>query len=120
MQGNIVPKVHWNKGLFYADEADLLNVALFGHTAKEWREANPDRAKQGENIRDSASINELTILSNLESYNAELIRKKIGKEQRFGLLQDMAQSQAAVLKSVDPIKALKKLNDTTYLEAGGE
>jgi hypothetical protein len=120
VQDNIVPKVHWNKGLFYADEADLLNAALFGQTAKEWRDVNPKRAQQGENIRDSASINELTILSNLESYNSELIRKKVEKKQRFEFLQDMAQSQAAVLKNVDPIKALKKLNDTTYLEAGNE
>jgi len=118
VQDNIVPKAHWNKGLFYADEADLLNAVLFGQTAKEWRDTNPDRSKQGENIRDSASINELTILSNLESYNAELIRKKIEKKQRFELLQDMVQSQVAVLKGIDPIKALKKLNDTTYLEAG--
>ena len=118
VQDNLVPKVHWNKGLFYADEADLLNVVLFGKTAKEWRDNNPDRAKLGENVRDSASINELTILSNLESYNAELIKKKVGKEQRFKLLQDMAQSQAAVLKAGDPIKAIKKLDDTTYLQAG--
>ncbi len=117
VQDYLVPKVHWNKGLFYADEADLLNVALFGQTAKDWRDANPERTKQGENIRDMASINELTILSNLESYNAELIKKKIDKKDRFEQLQEMAQSQKQSLKDVDPIKALKKLDDTTYLEA---
>jgi len=120
VQDHLVPKVHWNKGLFYADEADLLNVALFGQTAKDWRSANPNRAKQGENIRDSASINDLTILSNLESYNAELIKKKLDKKDRFGQLQEMAQSQIAVLKNIDPIRALKKLDDTTYIEAKNE
>jgi hypothetical protein len=120
VQDHLVPKVHWNKGLFYADEADLLNVALFGQTAKDWRSANPNHAKQGENIRDSASINDLTILSNLESYNAELIKKKLDKKDRFGQLQEMAQSQIAVLKNIDPIRALKKLDDTTYIEAKNE
>ena len=61
----------------YADEADMLNVVLFGETAKEWREANAD--KNG-NMRDYASINELLVLANLESYNAILIKQ--GKSQK--------------------------------------
>ena len=61
----------------YADEADMLNVVLFGETAKEWREANAD--KNG-NMRDYASINELLVRANLESYNAILIKQ--GKSQK--------------------------------------
>ena len=93
VKDKLVPKVHWNKGLFYADEADLLNVALFGQTAKQWRDANPERASKDENIRDSASINELIIISNLESYNATLIHEGLEKKERFIKLQKVAASQ---------------------------
>ena len=65
--------------LAYAEEADILNVALFGFTAKQWRESNPKLTLEGKNLRDLASINELAILSNLESANAEMIREKIEK-----------------------------------------
>jgi len=65
------------KAFVYADEADLLNVALFGFTAKAWRDANPDLARSN-NVRDYATINELTVLSNLETHNAQMIRE--GKE----------------------------------------
>ena len=64
------------KGITYANEADVLNVALFGMTAKEWREQNPDKAKRG-NIRDEATLEQLIILTNLESYNAELIKEGV-------------------------------------------
>lgn len=60
------------------EEADILNVALFGFTAKAWREANPELAKKN-NVRDFATINELTVLSNLESHNAQMLRE--GKEK---------------------------------------
>lgn len=120
VKDKLVPKVHWNKGLFYADEADLLNVALFGQTAKQWRDANPERAAKGENIRDTASINELIIISNLESYNATLIHEGLEKKGRFLKLQNMAQSQRVSLDGVDPIRSMKKLNDQTYLDTGEE
>ena len=120
VKDTLVPKVHWSKGLFYADEADLLNVALFGQTAKQWRDANPARATNGENIRDTASINELIIMSNLESYNAILIREGLEKKDRFLKLQNMAQSQHLSLDGVDPIRSMKKLNDQTYLDAGNK
>lgn len=58
--------------LAYVEEADILNVALFGFAAKAWREANPKLAKN--NVRDFATINELTVLSNLESHNAQMLR----------------------------------------------
>ena len=64
----------------YADEADLLNVALFGRTAKEWRNANPDKSG---NIRDYADIPHLLVLANLESYNAILIDRKSLKKSGF-------------------------------------
>lgn len=90
--------------LVYADEADLLNVALFGYTAKEWREANPDVAKKGLNIRDIATINELTVLSNLETHNAEWIKKEINKAERFNLLQKIADYQLHILNNADLLK----------------
>ena len=94
-----------NEWLAYADEADLLNVALFGCTAKAWREANPDLAKNS-NIRDYASIAELTVLSNLETHNAELIKRGLTKAERFKRLQEIAQYQLHVLKEAELIKEL--------------
>ncbi len=94
-----------NEWLAYADEADLLNVALFGCTAKAWREANPDLAKNS-NIRDYASIAELTVLSNLETHNAELIKQGLPKAERFKRLQEIAQYQLHVLKEAELIKEL--------------
>lgn len=91
--------------LAYADEADLLNVALFGYTAKEWRDANPELAK-GNNIRDFASIAELTVLSNLETHNAELIKSGVAKEERFKVLREIAQYQLRVLSEAEKIKNL--------------
>lgn len=94
-----------NEWLAYADEADLLNVALFGCTAKAWREANSDLAKNS-NIRDYASIAELTVLSNLETHNAELIKQGLTKAERFKRLQEIAQYQLHVLKEAELIKEL--------------
>ncbi|MGI6248340.1 MAG: KilA-N domain-containing protein [Acutalibacteraceae bacterium] len=91
--------------LAYADEADMLNVALFGCTAKAWRDANPDIAKNS-NIRDHASIAELTVLSNLETHNAELIKNGISKKERFETLRNIAEYQLQVLSEADKIKEL--------------
>ena len=74
-----MPEKNYDKDkewLIYAEEADLLNVALFNCTAKDWRDANFDKAKKGLNIRDFASINELVVLSNLENLNSILIRNQ--------------------------------------------
>ena len=92
--------------LVYADEADLLNVALFGFTAKAWREANPELAKTG-NVRDYASIAELTVLSNLETHNAELIKNGVPKAERFKALRDIAQYQIRVLTEAENIRKLR-------------
>jgi len=70
----------WHKDWEYAEEADILNVAVFGLTAKEWKKGNTERQKAGENLRDSASINELIVISNAESMNAEMIRKGLDKK----------------------------------------
>lgn len=101
-QKNYTKNMEW---LAYADEADLLNVILFGCTAKEWRDANPELAKHS-NIRDFASIAELTVLSNLETHNAELIKSGMAKEERFKVLQEIAQYQLRVLAEAERIKEL--------------
>ena len=86
------------KSYIYADEADLLNVALFGQTAKEWRDKNPD--KEG-NIRDYADLHQLLVLSNLESYNAILIVHGVSQENRLELLRETAEHQLRTIKGLD-------------------
>ena len=95
----ILPKLNisqMKQGLVYASEADLLNLALFGCTAKQWQEANRELAKTM-NIRDTATINQLIVLSNIESLNAELIKQGVSKEDRFTILHRTAEEQLAVL-----------------------
>lgn len=81
----------------YADEADMLNVVLFGKTAKEWREAN---ANKNGNMRDYASINELLVLANLESYNAILIKQGKSQKERMVLLRELVIQQLQTLATV--------------------
>ena len=88
----------------YASEADVLNVAMFGMTASEWRDANP--ALKG-NIRDYASINELICLSNLESLNSVLIQEGLSQSERLIRLNSIAIHQMQVLDSVSSRKLLK-------------
>jgi len=87
----------------YATEADLLNVAIWGCMANEWRQANSDLALKG-NIRDFASINELIILSNLETHNAELIKDNKSKGERFEILSNIAKYQLNILNSAEIIR----------------
>ena len=94
------------KNFVYADEADLLNVALFGRTAREWRDNNPE--KDG-NIRDYASIHQLLILANMESFNAVLIGKKLPQSERLAELNNMARQQLKVLSEVDNRLLLPKV-----------
>lgn len=82
----------------YASEADMLNVALSGKTAKEWRDENPDA--EG-NIRDSASINQLLVLANMESYNAILIEQGKSQSERLVLVRNLAIKQLTTLTSVE-------------------
>ncbi len=119
VQKHILPSKNYTKDkewLIYAEEADLLNVAVFNCTAKDWRLLNPKEAKAEMNIRDFASINELTVLSNIESLNAELIKKGISKAERFVQLREMAVYQLEVLDKRNALKAMKKLSDDVYLE----
>ena len=90
------------KWLPYAEEADLLNVALFGFTAKAWRDANPELGGKS-NVRDYATINELTVLSNLESHNAQMIREGKGKMDRFMSLKEIAEYQLRVLNEAEKV-----------------
>jgi len=110
----VLPNKNYEKDkewLIYAEEADLLNVALFKCTAKDWRESNPKFAEKGMNIRDTASINELVVLSNLENLNAELIKSGIDKFQRFLKLKETGSYQLNIQNEMDFMKTLKKLND---------
>ena len=106
-QSNHSKSTEW---LVYADEADLLNVALFGCTAKKWRDANPVLAAK-QNIRDFASIAQLTVLSNLETHNAEMIKQGIDKAERFDRLKQIAEYQLRVLTEAEAIQKLPKGND---------
>lgn len=119
IKDEIIPKVlPWKAGFKYASEADMINLALFGMTAKEWRSNNPKRAKNGENLRDSASINELLILEMLQIQSAELIRDKVPAEERFRILQESARNKRMSLAKIDPVKNIKRLDDNTYLGDG--
>jgi len=114
----ILPNSNFTKStewLVYAEEADILNVAIFGCTAKQWRDTNSILALQDNNIRDFASINELAIVSNLESANAEMIRSGISKMDRFRKLVEIANYQKEALNKLDFLKSVKKLSNDVYL-----
>ena len=87
--------------LVYAQEADMLNVVVFGCTAKEWEQQNPQLAKKRMNIRETASIAQLLILANLETINAELIKRNISRAERFRTLLKIAEEQMKTLKERD-------------------
>lgn len=99
IKANIIPPelTSEQKSFVYADEADLLNVALFGITARQWRDQNPD--KKG-NIRDNASLQQLLVLANLESYNAILIQQGQPQVQRLVALRTTAISQLKTLSAL--------------------
>lgn len=88
----------------YADEADVLNIAMFGMTAKQWREQNPD--KKG-NIRDYASINELICLSNMENLNAVFINDGMAQSERLIKLNQIAIQQMKILENTGGRNLLK-------------
>jgi hypothetical protein len=91
-------------GFVYANEADLLNVALFGQTAKQWRDAHPDA--EG-NIRDHAPLEQLVVLTNLESLNSVLIRQGLSQQERLQKLNEIAITQMRTLLSDNNMKRLK-------------
>lgn len=96
------------KTMTYASEADLLNVALFGITAKEWREKNP--GKQG-NIRDYATLNQLLVLANIESYNAILIEQEFAQNERLEKLRDLSIKQLKAIERID-LSSIKMLEES--------
>ena len=106
IKNNLIPKELTTKqvNLVYAEEADVLNMALFGMTAKEWREKNPN--KKG-NIRDYASINELICLANLENTNSIFINEGMQQSQRLYKLNQIAISQMKILTKDNERKLLK-------------
>ena len=116
---NIVPELtEGQKKYVYAEEADVLNVALFGMTAKEWRDKDPKLAEKG-NMRDYTDLLHLVILNNLQNTNAELIEEKIPQTQRLIRLNKMAKRQMEILKNNRNIKELetlqKQVNDNKLL-----
>lgn len=97
--------------IIYANEADVLNVALFGITAKQWRDANPDLDG---NIRDFATINELICLSNLENLNAVFINEKLSQKERLIKLNKIAIQQMKILQDSSKRILLKKEDINDY------
>lgn len=107
VKAHLIPEdvARHKKKFIYADEADLLNIALFSKTAQEWRDENPDLKG---NIRDHATLEQLVVLSNMESYNSELIKQQIPAEERLKQLNRIAIEQMKVLIENKLIKKLDK------------
>ena len=107
---NLIPQVLTNtqKNYVYADEADMLNVALFGVTAKQWRENNPELKG---NIRDYATVNQLICLANLENLNAVFIQEGMQQRERLVKLNSIAIQQMSVLENATSRKYLPPLGE---------
>ena len=108
----IIPKMDIKdikQGIIYATEADMLNIILFGCKAKEWAQANPNLASKGMNIRETASINQLVVLSNMESANSEMIKQGVPRKQRFEILHKMAKEQLKVLDTNNIEQKFRKI-----------
>ena len=103
---NLIPEkiTPTQASIIYANEADVLNVAMFGMTAKQWREANP---KQKGNIRDYATVNELICLSNMENLNAVFIDNGMPQGERLKKLNKIAIQQMGILENNNNMKLLK-------------
>ena len=105
---NLIPTLtEQQKQFIYASEADILNVALFGMTAKEWKDKNPEL---NGNMRDYANILQLVILSNLENLNAEMIKQEMTQKDRLERLNDIAKHQYNILQDNTGIKKLENLD----------
>ena len=118
---HILPKLNIQKDkewLVYASEADMLNVALFGCTSKEWRENNPDLALNNANIRDFATMNELTVLSNIESLSSIFMKQYPNKEDRFIILKQIVKDQLKSLENLDILNSVRQLTDKTSKDSG--
>lgn len=113
IKNHILPRLSFRRlreSWTYATEADVLNLVVFGCTAKEWEYANPELKKQGLNMRDAATINQLVVLSNMESYNSLLIKQGLTElEARKPLLHKAAKEQLAKFKEIDMESNFSKL-----------
>jgi len=111
------------KWLVYAENADVINMAMFGKTAKTWKEENPQLALDGHNMRDVASTHQLVVLANLENYSSILIKQKVTKADRFLRLRQLAIEQLKVLamdeRPYTPLIAEKKNNSNFDLQLRG-
>lgn len=113
IKANIVPKLtHKQKSFIYANEADVINMALFGMTAKEWRDQNP---KLKGNIRDYADILHLVVLSNLEVLNASMMDNNISQSERMEKLNETARKELEILINDKNINTIEKLDDENKL-----
>lgn len=111
---NIVPSLtEKQKQYVYANEADILNVALFGKTAKEWKEENPEL---NGNMRDYANILQLVILINLENINSELIKQGMSQKQRLERLNEIAKRQGEILQNNNGIKQIEGFENTKLVK----
>lgn len=106
----IPPRISGTKheGVVYASQADILNVALFGVTAKQWRDSNPELKG---NIRDYASAEQLLVLVNLENLNAHFIKEGLAPDERLHKLNEVAIYQMQLLSDPKTVQALKQLPD---------
>ncbi len=109
IKDRLIPTLTEKQKLYiYANEADILNVALFGITAKEWKEKNP--LLDG-NIRDYANVLQLIILANLENLNAQMIKEGLGQKYRLEKLNNIAKEQYEILNDSNGIKNIKLLDE---------
>lgn len=112
IKGNLIPPelTSAQVGYTYANEADMLNVVLFGKTAKQWKDENP--MEKG-NMRDVATLNQLLVLANLESYNAILINQKKNQKERMELLRQLTVQQLNTLETASMNNLIKIGNGDT-------
>ena len=108
----------YKERLIYASEADMLNIIIFGCTAKDWEQQNPELAKKGFNLRDTATINQLVVLSNIEARNSELLKMGEGRDKRMTILHKIAKEQLSVLNTNNVEQKFRKLlgNNPEQLE----
>lgn len=108
IKNNLIPNRIQKSNFVYANEADLLNLALFGMTAKTWKIANP---KAIGNIRDNATIEQLIVLANLETHNAEFIKEQLNADERLDRLNQIAIEQLKIITQYSNLRKLKSEND---------
>jgi len=112
---NLVPTLtEKQKQYVYANEADILNVALFGKTSKDWKEENPNLSG---NMRDYANIIQLVILSNLENINSEFIKQGITQKQRLERLNEIAKCQSKILQNNNGINKIEGFENKDLIDA---